>query len=90
MINRNLKNRDILDVYYKNENDKKEHKYRCYNPETAISPKWYSYLETIHNGSHYVIARIEKCANSPQVSTLMKLLYPLGYTLRVMPIDKKK
>lgn len=37
-----------------------------------------------------VIARIEKCANSPQVSTLMKLLYPLGYTLRVMPIDKKK
>lgn len=37
-----------------------------------------------------VIARLEKYANSPQVNTLLKLLYPLGYTLRVVPIDKKK
>ncbi|MCL2859786.1 MAG: helix-turn-helix transcriptional regulator [Oscillospiraceae bacterium] len=33
------------------------------------------------------IARIEKCVNSPQVSTLIKLLYPLGFTIRVVPID---
>ena len=32
-----------------------------------------------------VIARIEKCVNSPQTSTLIKLLYPMGYTLRVVP-----
>lgn len=37
-----------------------------------------------------VIARIEKCANSPQVNTLLKLLYPLGYTLKVVPINKNK
>lgn len=36
-----------------------------------------------------VIARIEKCVNSPQTSTLIKLLYPMGYTLRVVPIDEK-
>lgn len=36
-----------------------------------------------------VIARIEKCVNSPQTSTLIKLLYPMGYTLRVVPLDKK-
>lgn len=36
-----------------------------------------------------VIARIEKCINSPQTSTLIKLLYPMGYTLRVVPIDNK-
>ena len=35
-----------------------------------------------------VIARIEKCVNSPQTSTLIKLLYPMGYTLRVVPLDK--
>lgn len=35
-----------------------------------------------------VIARIEKCVNSPQTSTLIKLLYPMGYTLKVMPLDK--
>lgn len=36
-----------------------------------------------------VIARIEKCVNSPQTSTLIKLLYPMGYTLKVVPIDKQ-
>ena len=35
-----------------------------------------------------VIARIEKCVNSPQTSTLIKLLYPMGYTIRVVPIDE--
>lgn len=34
------------------------------------------------------IARMEKCVNSPQVSTLMKLLYPMGYTLKVVPISE--
>ena len=36
------------------------------------------------------IARIEKGIGSPKVSTLMKLLYPIGYTLRVVPLDKNK
>lgn len=35
------------------------------------------------------IARLEKRKTSPQVSTLLKLLYPLGYTLKVVPINKK-
>ena len=35
-----------------------------------------------------VIARIEKCINSPQTSTLIKLLYPMGYTIRVVPLEK--
>ncbi len=37
-----------------------------------------------------VIARIEKCINSPQTNTLIKLLYPMGYTLRVVPLEEKK
>ena len=37
-----------------------------------------------------VIARIEKYVNSPQTSTLIKLLYPMGYTLRVVPLDNVK
>ena len=36
------------------------------------------------------IARIEKGIGSPRVSTLMKLLYPIGYTLRVVPLNKNK
>ena len=36
-----------------------------------------------------VIARIERNINSPQTNTLIKLLYPMGYTIRVVPIDKK-
>jgi len=37
-----------------------------------------------------VIARMERLVNSPQTSTLMKLLYAMGYTLKVVPLDKIK
>ena len=37
-----------------------------------------------------VIARIESNINSPHVSTLIKILYPMGYTLRVVPIRATK
>lgn len=33
-----------------------------------------------------VIARIERGASAPKVSTLLKLLQPLGYTLDVVPL----
>ena len=36
------------------------------------------------------IARLEKNTISPQVLTLIKLLYPMGYTLRVVPLDEIK
>lgn len=36
------------------------------------------------------IARIERKSVSPKVSTLIKILYPLGYTLRVVPLDDTK
>lgn len=36
------------------------------------------------------IARIESRARSPQASTLIKMLYPMGYTLRVVPLDEPK
>lgn len=35
-----------------------------------------------------VIARIEKYKNSPQANTLIKLLYPMGYTIRVVPLEE--
>lgn len=35
-----------------------------------------------------VIARIEKSLHSPQTSTLIKLLYPMGYTIRVVPLEQ--
>lgn len=35
------------------------------------------------------IARIEKGINSSQIRTIIKLLYPMGYTLRVVPIKDK-
>lgn len=36
-----------------------------------------------------VIARIESSTNSPKASTLIKLLYPLGYTLKVVPLAEE-
>ena len=36
-----------------------------------------------------VIARIESRARSPRVYTLIRMLYPMGYTLKVVPLNKK-
>ena len=36
------------------------------------------------------IARIENGTNSPMVSTLMKMLYSMGYTLKVVPLEKER
>lgn len=35
------------------------------------------------------IAKIEKMKHLPQANTLIRLLYPLGYTLKVVPLKKK-
>lgn len=35
------------------------------------------------------IAKIEKYNRVPQYTTLMRLLRPMGYTLKVVPLDKK-
>jgi len=37
-----------------------------------------------------VIARIETRKRSPQLSTIIKMLYPIGYTLKIVPISKNK
>ena len=34
------------------------------------------------------IARLEKGVNSPQTSTLIKVLYAMGYTLKVVPLEE--
>ena len=33
------------------------------------------------------IAKIENLSHSPQTTTLIKLLYPMGYTLKVVPLN---
>ncbi len=36
------------------------------------------------------IAKIESFTRSPQATTLIKLLYPMGYTIRVVPLKEIK
>ena len=36
------------------------------------------------------IARMEKSIHSPQIDSLLKILVPLGYTLKIVPIKKAK
>lgn len=35
------------------------------------------------------VARLESAVHSPQVSSLLKVLVPLGYTLQVVPLGKE-
>ena len=44
-------------------------------------------LEELSGVKQPVIARMETGKNSPQVSTLIKILKPLGKTLAVVPIE---
>lgn len=34
-----------------------------------------------------VIARMEKSVHSPQISSLLKVLEPMGYTLKIVPME---
>ena len=36
------------------------------------------------------VTRIENLITSPQINTLIKILEPIGYTVKIVPIDKKK
>ena len=35
------------------------------------------------------IARLESLKNTPQIDTLFKILYPLGYTIEIVPLKDK-
>ncbi|MDO4773421.1 MAG: helix-turn-helix domain-containing protein [Bacillota bacterium] len=46
-------------------------------------------LEELSGVKQPVIARMEKGLTSPQLSTFLKVLAPLGKTLAIVPLDKK-
>ena len=45
-------------------------------------------LAGLCNMKQPVIARIESCAHSPQLNSMLRLLEPLGYTLEIVPLRK--
>ena len=47
-------------------------------------------LAEICNVKQPVIARLESSVHSPQIDSLLKILVPLGYTLQIVPIRKKR
>ena len=47
-------------------------------------------LEELSGVSQPVIARMEKGTTSPQVKTLLKVLRPLGLTVKIVPIAEAR
>lgn len=37
-----------------------------------------------------IIARMESSVHSPQIDSLLRILTPLGYTLQIVPLEKKQ
>ncbi len=35
------------------------------------------------------VAKIENHLNSPQINSLIKILQPIGYTIKIVPIDEE-
>ena len=54
--------------------------------EKGISQKK---LEELSGVKQPIIARMEKGLTSPQIETVLKVLAPLGLTLKVVPIQSK-
>lgn len=54
--------------------------------EQGISQKR---LEELSGVKQPIIARMEKGTTSPQISTLLKVLAPLGKTLAIVPLNKQ-
>ncbi len=55
--------------------------------EQGISQKK---LEELSGVKQPVIARIERGISSPQIDTILKMLFPLGKTLAIVPLDSSK
>ena len=47
-------------------------------------------LEELSGVSQPVIARMERGATSPQVNTLLKVLHPLGLTVKIVPVSEAR
>lgn len=47
-------------------------------------------LETISGVKQPIIARMEKGTTDPQLTTILRVLRPLGKTLAIVPIDQNK
>ena len=45
-------------------------------------------LSNITGMPQSTIARIENCNRSPYVSTLIRILHPIGYTIKVVPLSE--
>ena len=47
-------------------------------------------LAKMCNVKQPVIARMESSVHSPQIDSLLRILTPLGYTLQIVPLEKKR
>lgn len=48
-----------------------------------------SQLAEMCNVKQPIIARMESSVHSPQIDSLLRILTPLGYTLQIVPMEKK-
>jgi len=48
-----------------------------------------SQLAKMCNVKQPIIARMESSVHSPQIGSLLRILIPLGYTLQIVPIEKR-
>lgn len=48
-----------------------------------------SQLAEMCNVKQPIIARMESSVHSPQIDSLLRILTPLGYTLQIVPIEKR-
>ena len=94
----NLKPIKTIDDYMNDETRVSPAERECINFEVALIGKMIEAREErglsqrelaeISGIKQPAIARLESLKATPQIDTLFKILYPLGYTLEIVPVNK--
>lgn len=90
----------LLVIFMKNVNDYIEEEKKLMDLEYEFVKDFIKLRKDLHltqakmaEGADVIretIARIENCITSPQINTLIKILTPIGYTIKIVPIEDKE
>ena len=82
-----------LEDYIKEERDVSELEYEFVKQFVTLRKQLHLTQQEMANNADVIretVARIENFITSPQIRTMIRLLEPIGYTIKIVPISEVK
>ncbi len=80
-----------LEEYIKDEKNILELEYEFVKDFVSLRKKLHMTQQDVADNCDVIretVARIESFITSPQIKTMIKILEPMGYTIKIVPVDK--